>query len=33
VIEVRKTLVFEKWFNRLRDVRAQARIQVRLDKD
>jgi putative addiction module killer protein len=32
VIEVRKTLVFEKWFNRLRRVRAQARIQVRLDR-
>jgi putative addiction module killer protein len=32
VIEVRKTLVFEQWFNRLRDVRAQARIQVRLDR-
>lgn len=32
MIEVRKTLVFEKWFNRLRDVRAQARIQVRLDR-
>lgn len=32
MIEVRKTLVFEKWFNRLRHVRAQARIQVRLDR-
>jgi putative addiction module killer protein len=32
MIEVRKTSVFEKWFNQLRDVRAQARIQVRLDR-
>lgn len=32
MIEVRKTSVFEKWLNQLRDVRAQARIQVRIDR-
>jgi putative addiction module killer protein len=32
VIEVRKTDAFAKWFEGLRDVRAKARIQVRIDR-
>lgn len=32
MIEVRQTEHFAKWFVRLRDLRARARIQVRLDR-
>ena len=32
MIEVRKTDVFARWFNRLRDRRAKARIQARIDR-
>jgi len=32
MIEVRKTEVFTKWFNALKDPRAKARIQVRIDR-
>lgn len=32
MIEVRKTATFANWLNRLRDVRAKARIQVRIDR-
>ena len=32
MIEVRKTDVFAKWFNGLRDKRAKARIQARIDR-
>ncbi|MBB4952778.1 putative addiction module killer protein [Agrobacterium vitis] len=32
MIEVRKTDVFLKWFKSLRDIRAQARIQTRIDR-
>ena len=32
MIEVRKTAVFLEWFNALRDIRAQARIQTRIDR-
>ena len=32
MIEVRKTDVFTKWFNGLRDKRAKARIQARIDR-
>ena len=32
MIEVRKTAVFLDWFNALRDIRAQARIQTRIDR-
>jgi putative addiction module killer protein len=32
MIEVRKTDVFTNWFNNLRDKRAKARIQVRIDR-
>lgn len=32
MIEVRKTPVFTRWLNELRDVRAQARIQLRIDR-
>ena len=32
MIEVRKTDVFTKWFNDLRDKRAKARIQARIDR-
>lgn len=31
-MKVRKTKQFEAWFNDLRDVRARARIQVRIDR-
>jgi putative addiction module killer protein len=31
VLELRQTRVFEKWFARLRDARARARILTRLD--
>ena len=32
MMEVRKTKVFAKWFNGLKDPRAKARIQVRIDR-
>jgi putative addiction module killer protein len=32
VIEIRQTADFARWFGRLRDRRAKARIQVRLDR-
>ena len=32
MIEVRKTAIFSKWFNSLKDRRARARIQVRIDR-
>lgn len=32
MIEVRKTELFTKWFNGLKDRRARARIQVRIDR-
>jgi len=32
MIEVRKTDVFSNWFNALRDKRAKARIQARIDR-
>jgi putative addiction module killer protein len=32
VIELRKTAVFARWLDELRDLRARARIQARLDR-
>lgn len=32
MIEVRQTEVFSKWLSRLRDIRARARIQARIDR-
>lgn len=32
MIEVRKTLIFTRWFENLKDRRAKARIQVRIDR-
>ncbi len=32
MIEVRKTSAFSRWFDSLRDRRAKARIQVRIDR-
>ena len=32
MIEVRKTAIFSKWFDSLKDRRARARIQVRIDR-
>lgn len=32
MIEVRQTAVFAAWFATLRDIRARARIQVRIDR-
>ena len=32
MIEVRKTKIFTKWFDGLKDRRARARIQVRIDR-
>ena len=32
MIEVRQTEVFARWFLRLRDLRARARIQTRVDR-
>jgi putative addiction module killer protein len=32
VIEVRQTAVFAKWFASLKDYRARARIQIRIDR-
>lgn len=32
MIEVRQTTVFAKWFEGLKDARARARIQIRIDR-
>jgi putative addiction module killer protein len=32
MIEVRKTTIFSKWFDSLKDRKARARIQVRIDR-
>jgi putative component of toxin-antitoxin plasmid stabilization module len=32
MIEVRQTSAFRDWFANLRDIRAQARIRVRIDR-
>ncbi len=32
MIEVRKTEIFAKWFENLKDRRAKARIQARIDR-
>jgi len=32
MIEIRKTEVFAKWLDDLRDVRARARVQVRIER-
>lgn len=32
MVEVRKTAVFQAWYERLRDVRAKARIDSRIDR-
>ncbi len=32
MIEIRKTEIFDKWFDKLRDRRAKARIQARIDR-
>lgn len=32
MIEVRKTVVFQQWFDRLRDVGAKVRIEARIDR-
>ncbi len=32
MVEVRKTAVFLDWFRSLKDVRARARIQIRIDR-
>ena len=32
MIEIRKTEIFAKWFNKLSDRRARARIQARIDR-
>jgi putative addiction module killer protein len=32
VIELRKTAVFARWLDELRDLRARARVQARLDR-
>ena len=32
MIEIRKTEIFDKWFEKLKDRRAKARIQVRIDR-
>ncbi|UVK45244.1 type II toxin-antitoxin system RelE/ParE family toxin [Mesorhizobium sp. AR07] len=32
MIEVRKTVEFSEWFKSLKDIRAKARIQVRIDR-
>jgi len=32
MVQVRKTEIFSKWFNSLKDPRAKARIQVRIDR-
>jgi putative component of toxin-antitoxin plasmid stabilization module len=32
MVEVRQTEVFDRWFRKLRDRHAKARIQVRVDR-
>ena len=32
MIEIRKTEIFDKWFEKLKDRRAKARIQARIDR-
>jgi len=32
VIEIRKTEIFARWLDNLRDIRARARIQVRVER-
>ncbi len=32
MIEIRKTEVFAKWIDNLRDIRARARVQVRIER-
>jgi putative addiction module killer protein len=32
VVEVRQTETFDRWFRKLRDRRARARIQIRIDR-
>ena len=32
MIEIRQTEIFSKWFATLRDIRARARIQTRIDR-
>jgi len=32
VIEIRKTDVFARWLDRLRDIRARARVQARIER-
>ncbi len=32
VIEIRKTTIFSKWVDGLRDIRARARIQARIER-
>jgi putative addiction module killer protein len=32
MVEVRKTEIFDKWFEKLKDQRAKARIQARIDR-
>ena len=32
MIEIRKTEIFAKWLDRLADIRARARIQVRIER-
>ena len=32
VLEIRKTEIFAKWLDALRDVRARARVQVRIER-
>jgi putative addiction module killer protein len=32
MVEIRKTEIFAKWLDRLHDIRARARIQVRIER-
>ena len=32
MVEVRQTETFDRWFRKLRDRRARARIQIRIDR-
>jgi putative addiction module killer protein len=32
MIEIRKTVIFAQWINNLRDIRARARIQARIER-
>ena len=32
MIEIRKTTAFAKWIDNLRDIRARARVQVRIER-